>query len=54
MTPFAAIELIIRSLNVWLTLTGRKAHISPGDVVMTERAGVIFLAFRVAEEEAQP
>ena len=53
LSAYDAIVLICRSLNIWLALTGKTARVSAADVVVTERAGVLFLAFPFERDEVQ-
>ena len=53
LSAYDAICLIVRSINVWLAITGRAARVEAADVVVTERAGVIFLAFPFEHDEVQ-
>ena len=54
LSAYDAICLIVRSINVWLALIGKAARVSAADVVVTERGGVLFLAFPLEQDEAQP
>ena len=50
-----AMLLIVQAINAWLLANGRSYRIAPRDVVVTERAGVMFLAFQVTpDNEARP
>ena len=52
-TPGQAMQLVVRSLNIWLTAVGAPDRISAADIVVTRRDdGRFFLAFR--EEPAPP
>lgn len=46
-TPDNAIALIVKAINIWLTLTDAGRRVAAHDIVVTERDGVLFLAFRV-------
>ena len=54
LSAYDAICLIVRSINVWLAIMGKEARVSAADVVTTELNGVLFLAFPLEQDEAQP
>ena len=54
LSAYDAICLIVRSINVWLAIMGKEARVEAADVVVTERAGVLFLAFPFELDEVQP
>ena len=57
-TATQAIKLVIVALNIWLAVTRSGRRIGPADVVLTERltpqGNVLFLAFPLEQDEAQP
>lgn len=48
--PEQAVDLIVWSLNIWLLATGSQRRIAARDIVMTERDGVLFIAFPIQEQ----
>lgn len=49
-----AISLIVWAINAWLRATGHAEGIAAGDIVMTYRDGVWFLAFQEARPSGGP